>query len=116
MRFMANWTRRMAAAHQSVPFGSWTRTRRPTAYHCVSFGDVMIKEHDCVVLTSELPGEGLLSGDVGTVVHVHGNASAYEVEFATLTGRAIAVATVLPSQCRPIGHRDINHVREVHAA
>ena len=76
----------------------------------------MIKEHDYVVLTSELLDEGLLSGDVGTVVHVHRNASAYEVEFDTLTGKTIAVATVLPSQCRPIGHRDINHVREVHAA
>jgi hypothetical protein len=87
-----------------------------TAYHCVSLGGIMIKEHDCVVLTSELPSEGLLSGDVGTVVHIHGNVAAYAVEFATLTGRTIAVATVLPSQCRPIGHRDINHVREVHAA
>jgi hypothetical protein len=76
----------------------------------------MIKEHDCVVLTSDLPSESLLSGDVGTVVHIHGNVSAYEVEFATLTGNTIAVATVLPSQCRPIGHRDINHVREVQAA
>jgi hypothetical protein len=66
----------------------------------------MIKEHDRVVLTSELPSKGLLSGDVGTVVHIHGNASAYQVEFATLTGKTIAVATVLPSQCRPIGHRD----------
>jgi Domain of unknown function (DUF4926) len=76
----------------------------------------MINEHDCVVLTSDLPSEGLLSGDVGTVVHIHGNVSAYEVEFATLTGKTIAVATVLPSQCRPIGHRDINQVREVLAA
>jgi hypothetical protein len=75
----------------------------------------MFKEHDCVVLTSELPSEGLLSGDLGTVVHIHGNAAAYEVEFATLTGKTITIATVLPSQCRPIGHRDINHVREVPA-
>ena len=74
----------------------------------------MIKEHDCIVLTSELPSAGLLSGDVGTVVHIHGKTSAYEVEFAALTGNTIAVATVLPSQCRPIGHRDINHVRIVH--
>ncbi len=75
----------------------------------------MIKEHDCVVLTSEIPNEGLLPGDVGSVVHIHGNAAAYEVEFATLTGKTIAVATVLPAQCRPIDHRDINHVREVQA-
>ena len=52
----------------------------------------MIEEHDCVVLTNDLPSEGLLSGDVGTVVHIHRNVSAYEVEFATLTGKTIAVA------------------------
>jgi hypothetical protein len=75
----------------------------------------MIKENECVVLTSELASEGLLSGDVGTVVHVHGIAAAYEVEFATLTGKTIAVATVLPSQCRPIRRGDINHVREGHS-
>jgi hypothetical protein len=81
-----------------------------------SFGGIMIKEHDCVVLTSDLPSEGLLSGDVTTVVHIHRNVSTYDVEFATLTRNTIAVANVLPSRCRPIGHRDINHVREVHAA
>jgi hypothetical protein len=75
----------------------------------------MMKEYDCVVLTSDLQSEGLLSGEVGTVVYIHGETSVYTVEFATLTGKTIAVATVLPSQCRPIGHRDINHVRIVHA-
>ena len=30
------------------------------------FGGVNIKEHDYVVLTSHLPSEGLLLGDVGT--------------------------------------------------
>jgi len=75
----------------------------------------MIKEHDCIVLTSDLPRDGLLSGDVGTVVHIHRDGAAYEVEFATLPGETVAVTTVLPSQCRPIGNRDINHVREVHA-
>jgi hypothetical protein len=38
------------------------------------------------------------------------------VEFVTLTGKTIAVASILPSQCRPIGHRDIIHVRETQAA
>jgi hypothetical protein len=76
----------------------------------------MIKEHDCVVLTSDLPGSPLLCGDVGTVVHIHSGGTAYEAEFATLTGETVAVVTVLPSQCRPIGHRDVNHVRELEAA
>ena len=30
----------------------------------------MIKEHDIIVLTSDLPEEGLTAGDVGTVVHI----------------------------------------------
>ena len=58
----------------------------------------MIKEHDCVVLTQDLPAEGLKAGDLGTVVHVHGIGTAYEVEFVTLTGTTVAVATVLSSQ------------------
>ena len=73
----------------------------------------MIKEHDCVVLTQEIPDEGLESGDVGTAIHVHGDRAAYEVEFTTLTGDTIAVATLLPSQLRPVSKRDIAHVREL---
>jgi hypothetical protein len=88
---------------------------RAPANCCLSLGGIMIKEHGCVVLTNDLPSAGLLSGDVGTVVHIHGNVSAYEIEFATLTGKTIAVAALLPTQCRPIGHRDINHVRVVRA-
>ena len=67
----------------------------------------MITEHDCIALTNDLPGKSRLVGDVGTVIHIHGNGSAYEVEFDTLDGERIAVITVLPSQCRLIGHSDI---------
>jgi hypothetical protein len=45
----------------------------------------MIEEHDCVVLTANLPAEGLEAGDVGTVVHIHKGGEGYEVEFMTLT-------------------------------
>ena len=72
-----------------------------------------IKEHDCVVLTADLPAEGLLAGDVGTVVHIHKGGVAYEVEFVTLTGRTVAVATVEASQLRPVSQQDLNHVREL---
>ena len=37
----------------------------------------------------------------------------YEVEFVTLTGHTVAVATVLPSQLRPVTQRDLSHVREL---
>jgi hypothetical protein len=73
----------------------------------------MIKEHDCVVLTSNLPEEGLAAGDVGTVVHIHRAGAAYEVEFITLTGQTVSVATVLPTQLRPVNQRDISHARSL---
>ena len=75
-----------------------------------------IKEHDCVVLTTRQPEEGLEAGDVGTVVHVHRGGEAYEVEFATLTGQTFAVVTVAASELRPISKRDITHVSSLSAA
>ena len=75
-----------------------------------------IKEHDCVVLTKNLPEENLEAGDVGTVVHIHKDGAAYEVEFLTLDGHTVAVATVGSAQLRPVSHRDISHVRELQAA
>ena len=76
----------------------------------------MIKEHDRIVLKAALPAEGLEAGDVGTVVHIHKGGVAYEVEFVTLAGDTIAVATVEAAQVRPVGKRDVNHVRELQAA
>jgi len=75
-----------------------------------------IKENDCVVLTRDLPDENLKAGDVGEVVHIHKGGEAYEVEFVTLAGRTIAVATVEASHLRPVGKRDIHHVRELAVA
>ena len=73
----------------------------------------MIKEHDCVVLTQDLPDEGLQAGDIGTVVHLHQGGAGYEVEFMTLAGETVAVATLRPALVRPIARRDIAHVREL---
>lgn len=73
----------------------------------------MIQEHDCVVLTEDIPEEGLRAGDVGSVVHIHHEGAGYEVEFMTLTGRTVAVATLSPSQVRAVGPRDVSHVREL---
>jgi hypothetical protein len=73
----------------------------------------MIKEHDCIVLTQDISGEGLRAGDVGTVVHIHRDGEAYEAEFVTLTGRTVAVATVGCSQLRPVSRQDIAHAREL---
>jgi hypothetical protein len=75
----------------------------------------MIKEHDSVVLTVDIPTEHLKAGDVGTIVHIHRDHAAYEVEFITLTGHTVAVATVLSAQLRPVNPKDITHVREMAA-
>ena len=73
----------------------------------------MIKEHDCVVLTKNLPEEKLEAGDIGTVVHIHDGGAAYEVEFMTLTGETVAIVTVAASQVRALNRRDLAHTREL---
>jgi len=75
-----------------------------------------IKEHDCVVLTADLPKEGLKAGDVGTVIHIHKAGVAYEVEFMTFAGKTIAIATVEGSGLRAVSERDVSHVRELQSA
>ncbi len=72
----------------------------------------MIKEHDRIVLLEDLSAEGLQAGDVGTVVHIHKEGEAFEVEFMTLEGETITVVTLLSSQIRAVSRRDITHVRE----
>jgi hypothetical protein len=76
----------------------------------------MIKEHDVIVLTHDLPDERLTAGDVGTIVHVHQGGAGYEVEFTTLSGRTVAVATVMSDQVRTVTPRDLLHVRELQPA
>ena len=70
-------------------------------------------EHERVVLTEDLPQENLQAGDVGTVVFVHQHGAAYEVEFLTLDGVTVSVATVEANQLRPVGQADITHARSL---
>ncbi len=73
----------------------------------------VIKEHDRVVLTADLPAEKLTAGDVGTVVHVHRAGKAFEVEFVSLEGETVAVVTLECAQVRPVDRREITHARRV---
>jgi len=73
----------------------------------------MIKEHDRIVLLKDLPEDGLQAGDVGTIIHIHRQGEAFEVEFMTLDGGTVAVITLLSSQIRAVSKRDIAHVREL---
>ena len=60
----------------------------------------MLKEHSHVALTKRLPNLGLEPGAVGVVVHIHGQGSAYEVEFLTMDGHTIGVEAVDASGLR----------------
>jgi hypothetical protein len=73
----------------------------------------MIREHDRVVLVAAVTDEGLVAGDVGTVIHLYRDGQAYEVEFTTLEGKTAAVVTLEASQVRPVGKREITHAREL---
>ncbi len=70
----------------------------------------MIREHDTIALTEHLPAHGLQTGDLGTVVLVHGE-KGYEVEFATLGGETLAVVSLTIDQVRPLGPREIAQAR-----
>ncbi len=59
-----------------------------------------MKELERVVLRRALPEFGLVAGDVGAVVHVHGS-DAFEVEFVREDGSTLAVAT--------LGAEDLRH-------
>ena len=59
----------------------------------------MIPELEVVVLTEDLPEFGLVSGDIGTVVHAVEQAG-YLVEFMDPAGNTIDVVPVEPLQVR----------------
>jgi hypothetical protein len=61
------------------------------------------------------PQQGLKAGDVGTVVHVHKKGEAFEVEFITLNGETVGVATLTAAQVRPVLKREITHARLLRA-
>ena len=76
----------------------------------------MNPEHSRVVLTSDIPTDALKVGDVGTIVHIYEGGVAYEVEFFTLNGDTVAVATVEAGQLRPVSSTDVTHARTLVAA
>ncbi len=71
----------------------------------------MIQELDRVVLIIDLPNYNLKQGDIGTAVLVHREGQGYEVEFVTLDGETVAVISLLATQLRPIGRREIAQAR-----
>ena len=76
----------------------------------------MIKEHDRIALKTNIPAQKLKAGDVGTLIHVHKKGAAIEVEFSTLHGETVAIATLDASQVRPIHRKEIAHARLLEAS
>jgi hypothetical protein len=75
----------------------------------------MLKEHDQVVLTEDVPEKGLQAGDIGVVVFVPEGNESYTVEFLTLHGTTVAILPVRASQVRPISAEDLPHARRIPA-
>ena len=73
---------------------------------------MMITEHEQIVLLNDMPENGLLHGDLGTVVSVHNQGEAYTVEFMTVAGRTVAIALLMASQVRPVASNDMKQARD----
>lgn len=76
----------------------------------------MSRELERVVLTTDIPAEGLEAGDVGTVVHVYRDGQACEVEFVALDGRTAGVVTLEATQIRQVSAGEIPHARPLTTA
>ncbi|MBM3890307.1 MAG: DUF4926 domain-containing protein [Verrucomicrobia bacterium] len=66
-------------------------------------------------MRQDVPEYGLVTGDVGTVVMVHGEGQGYEVEFVTSAGETVAVLALYADQVRSLAGREILHARELSA-
>ncbi len=73
----------------------------------------MIKELQRVALTRSLPEYKLEAGDVGTVVMVYERGKGFTVEFMSLTGKTVALATVDADYVRPLRDRELTNAREM---
>ena len=73
----------------------------------------MIRELDTVVLTHDIEEHDLKQGDIGAVVHCYGEGSTFEAEFVTAEGRTVAVLTLNKEDIRPMGSKEILHVRQL---
>jgi hypothetical protein len=69
---------------------------------------------ETVVATTDLPDDGILADDVGTIVDVYTQlAPAYGVEFAWANGSPRAVVTLATGQIRHLTPADILTIRQL---
>jgi hypothetical protein len=67
---------------------------------------------DVVVLTHDIPSQGLRTGDLGAVVEVYAP-DAVGVEFVAASGRTQALVTLHPNDLRDVADNDLVSVRTV---
>jgi hypothetical protein len=72
-----------------------------------------IQEFDRAVLTVDLPDEGFVAGDVGTVVDITTNGDAATLEFFNFAGETVAVVLVDMKQLRPVSTNEVMHARPI---
>ncbi len=72
----------------------------------------MIQEFEKAALTVDLPDEGLVAGDVGTVVDITSNGKAVSLEFFNFVGQTVAVVLVETENVRPVRANEVMHARE----
>jgi hypothetical protein len=79
-----------------------------------------IVEHQRAVVTRDLPELGLVTGDVGVVVHVHHQPGepepvGYMLELFSLDGESLREESVPADAVRPVAANDLMHARSVAA-
>jgi hypothetical protein len=68
---------------------------------------------ETVIATVDMPDEGVIKGDVGTIIDVYAEiATAYEVEFANADGSTRTQVTLAPGQFRHLAPGDILTTRQ----
>jgi hypothetical protein len=73
----------------------------------------MIQEFERAVLTVDLPDDGLMIGDVGTVVDITTDGKAATLEFFNFAGETVAVVLVSMNNVRPVSTNEVMHARQV---
>jgi uncharacterized protein DUF4926 len=73
--------------------------------------------YERVVLTQDMPGEGLRAGDVGVIVEHYparpGVPEGYELEIYSASGQTLAVVSVPASAVREATDREVLAVRQL---
>ena len=73
------------------------------------------EEHEPFLLATDLPEHGLLAGMPGTVLLIHGDHVAYEVEFSNSYGAPVFMGALEPHLLLPYREDLARHLDVMHA-